>query len=113
MGYDRYSQYTANDFSDFFSLMSRFFAAASSDSDSSDEDFSTSDNSSVSSVEETIQKKSKWMVGNGSDSESEDEVKVVKSAADKRFDEMRAVSKSITNALKIKDWLTVSNGTHY
>lgn len=44
------------------------------------------------------------------DSDSEDEKKVVKSAKDKRIEEMQAIGKAIDNALKIGDWVATSNG---
>ena len=47
---------------------------------------------------------------NGDDEDSDDERKVVKSAAAKRIDEMIAVGKTIENALKINDWVAISNG---
>lgn len=48
--------------------------------------------------------------GGESDEDSDDERKVVKSAAEKRIDEMVAVGKTIENALKINDWVAISNG---
>lgn len=77
--------------------MSRFLkTAAGSDSDSSSEDSDDSDDSD--SDEDG---------GDGSD----DEVKqVVKSAKDKRLDEMEATGKVMDNALKINDWVAISNG---
>lgn len=45
--------------------------------------------------------------------DSDDEVKkVVKSAKDKRLDEMEATGKVMDNALKINDWVAISNGMH-
>ncbi|KAJ3045344.1 Translation initiation factor 3 subunit c [Rhizophlyctis rosea] len=44
------------------------------------------------------------------ESEDEDDVKrVVKSARDKQFDEMRATVKVLTNAKKINDWVAIQN----
>jgi translation initiation factor 3 subunit C len=50
--------------------------------------------------------------GDDSDEEESDEdaKKVVKSAQDKRLDEMDASVKRIENALKIDDWVTVNSG---
>lgn len=51
-----------------------------------------------------------------SDEESDsddDERKVVKSAKDKRLDEVEATIKNIDNAAKINDWVTISNGTYF
>ena len=44
-----------------------------------------------------------------SDEDSEDEKRVVKSAKDKRFDELRANIKSLNNARKINDWVAIQN----
>lgn len=91
--------------------MSRFLKSAG-DSDSSD-DSSDDDESEMSSDEEE-QKKPKvgrFVHGASSDDESDEDVKrVVKSARDKRTDEMEATGKSMDNALKINDWVAISNG---
>lgn len=49
-------------------------------------------------------------MGDSSDSDSEDERKVVKSAKDKRIEEMQTIQKAIDNALKIGDWVATSTG---
>ena len=47
-----------------------------------------------------------------SDESDEEEVKrVVKSAKDKRFEEIEATTKAIENGGKINDWVVISNGT--
>lgn len=47
------------------------------------------------------------------ESDGEDEAKkVVKSAKDKRLDEMEATGKVMDNALKINDWVAISNGMY-
>ncbi|KAI5454192.1 Translation initiation factor 3 subunit c [Naganishia albida] len=43
------------------------------------------------------------------DSDEDDERKVVKSAKDKRLDEVEATIKTIENAAKINDWVAISN----
>jgi translation initiation factor 3 subunit C len=46
--------------------------------------------------------------------ESDEEVKrVVKSARDKRLEDMEATGKAIDNALKINDWIAISTGQHH
>ena len=113
--------------------MSRFFAASSSGSDSdsdSDDKSLTSDSqfqsdselSSISSKGEKGPKfggkGGKWLKRENADSDFDssssdddgDGKKVVKSARDKRFDELRSFVKVLLNALKIKDWITVQNG---
>ncbi|KAI8826945.1 eukaryotic translation initiation factor 3 subunit 8 N-terminus-domain-containing protein [Fimicolochytrium jonesii] len=48
--------------------------------------------------------------GSDSDEDSDDDTKrVVKSARDKRFDEMRGTVKSLKNAQKINDWVAIQN----
>jgi hypothetical protein len=75
-------------------VMSRFLKTAGSGSSSSESD---SDEDSDESDSE--------------DEDSESEVKkVVKSAKDKRLDEMEATGKVMDNGLKINDWVAISNG---
>jgi len=111
--------------------MSRFFRqAADSDSESSD-----SEESLLSSDEDASPAKaaapaktamSRFLrTANASDSsssssesesdsdeeESDEEIKrVVKSARDKRLEEMEATGKAMDNALKINDWIAISSG---
>lgn len=51
-------------------------------------------------------------VGESDESEDEDKVTVVKSAKDKRHEELEAVVKLIENASKIGDWSTISTGQY-
>ena len=89
--------------------MSRFLRTAGSESSSSDSDSDDEDEDSDASDDEGKPKKSKFL---RSDSEGEDDVKrVVKSAKDKRLDEMEATGKTMDNALRINDWIAISNGT--
>jgi translation initiation factor 3 subunit C len=112
--------------------MSRFFAASSSGSDSdSDSDNSLSSDSQFQSDSELSSlssqsekgpklggKGGKWLKRDNSDSDSDggssddDGKKVVKSARDKRFDELRSYVKVMHNGLKIKDWLSIQNGIY-
>ncbi|KAI0705025.1 eukaryotic translation initiation factor 3 subunit 8 [Cerioporus squamosus] len=90
--------------------MSRFLKSAG-DSDSSDE--SSDDEEEMSSDEEEAQeakpKGGRFLHGASSDEESDEDVKrVVKSAKDKRLDEMEATGKAMDNALKINDWVAIS-----
>src|ERR1700683_5376416 len=76
-------------------VMSRFLKTAGSSSSSSESD---SDEDSDESDEER-------------DEDSDGEVKkIVKSAKDKRLDEMEATGKVMDNGLKINDWVAISNG---
>jgi translation initiation factor 3 subunit C len=95
--------------------MSRFFANRS-DSDSSDEDFTTSSSDNESFSDESIQQeqqeqpKNRWLVGQGGDSDSDDDSKkVMKSAKAKRYDDMRSTCSSITDAILEKDWVAAQN----
>lgn len=94
--------------------MSRFLkGAGDSDSDESSDD----DESEASSDEdEEAQQKPKSTLGRfvhgaSSDEDSDEDVKrVVKSAKDKRLDEMEATGRAMDNALKINDWVAISTG---
>jgi translation initiation factor 3 subunit C len=100
-------------------MASRFWAAGSSSeeeesdveetSSSSSGSSSDSDSSSgSSSSSETSQKKgiSRFMVGS-SDSDSEDDRRVVRSAKDRRFDELKATCEEIRNKMAINDWSAI------
>lgn len=82
--------------------MARFLKGAagsgSSSSESSDEEDGNDD---------------AFLVGDGGSESDEDVKKVVKSASAKRMDEMEGVGKIIENALKINDWVAISNGALY
>ncbi|KAI0823390.1 eukaryotic translation initiation factor 3 subunit 8 [Trametes gibbosa] len=89
--------------------LSRFLKNAG-DSSSSDED--SSDEESDSSGNEAPKKRPgrRILHGDTSGDDSDEDVKrVVKSARDKRLDEMEATGKVMDNALKINDWVAISN----
>jgi hypothetical protein len=94
--------------------MSRFLRLANDDSDSSsseskseDEDGSDDDDDAP---KEAKAKKSAFL-RDSDDEESDEEVKrVVKSARDKRLEEMEGTGKTMDNALKINDWIAISAG---
>ena len=80
-----------------------------SDSDSEDDDGSESDDQDQD--EDTGKKKSRFLVGDSGDEDSDEDVKrVVKSAQAKRLEEMEASGKLMDNALKINDWVAISTG---
>ena len=57
------------------------------------------------------QKVSRFLATGSDDEDSDEEVKrVVKSAKDKRLEEMEATGTSMNNALKINDWTAISTG---
>ena len=116
--------------------MSKFFTSggSSSESSSEEEEYSLSEEEEEKKSEEESEEEedeseedeesssdddagkagaSKFLKDQVSSDESEDEdkVTVVKSAKDKRLEELEAVERLIDNAVKINDWSTISNGT--
>jgi translation initiation factor 3 subunit C len=91
--------------------MSRFLRTAnasdsSSESESEDEDESDDEGG----THKETKPKSRFL-RDSDDEESDEEVKrVVKSARDKRLEEMEATGKAMDNALKINDWIAISSG---
>ena len=63
------------------------------------------------------QRRSRFLRTESDEDESDEEAtRVVKSAKDKRLEEMEACGKTMDNALKINDWVAISNGAfgpHY
>ena len=95
--------------------MSRFLkGAGGSDSSSSDSESEEDDDSDESEQDDAAPKpKSRFLKTKGDssdDSDDSDVKRVIKSAKDKRQDEMEATGKSIDNALKINDWVAILNG---
>lgn len=112
--------------------MSRFFTADSSSESSSDEEELYSDQEQDDDLEDEDSEEeeeeddasssdsddggktggSRFLrdVAESDESEDEDKVTVVKSAKDKRHEELEAVVKLIDNASKIGDWSTISTG---
>lgn len=97
--------------------MSRFLKkTGGDDSDSSSSSGSESDDDHDNDGDGTRQPKkaSKFLVkgdASSSGSESDDDVKVVvKSARDKRLEELDALGRTIENAVRINDWVAINNG---
>lgn len=115
--------------------MSRFFTAGDSSSESSssdEEELYSGDEAQQKSEEESSSEEeateeedeassdeeggkggvSKFLrdVASSDESEDEDRHTVVKSAKDKRLEELEAVVKLIENARKINDWSSISTG---
>ncbi len=94
--------------------MSRFLK--SGDSDSSDESSDDEEEMSDDDEQEAKPKQGgRFLHGASSGEESDEDVKrVVKSAKDKRLDDMEATGKAMDNALKINDcdWVAISTSTH-
>ena len=94
--------------------MSRFLRTAnasdssssSSESESEDED----DSDDEGAAHKGAKPKSRFL-RDSDEEESDEEIKrVVKSARDKRLEEMEATGKTMDNALKINDWIAISSG---
>ncbi|CCM00393.1 uncharacterized protein FIBRA_02423 [Fibroporia radiculosa] len=95
--------------------MSRFLRTGGSDSSDSDSDSEeeSDDESEMSGDDDEkdgAKKRSRFLRTESDDEDSDEDVKrVVKSARDKRLDEMEACGKTMDNALKINDWVAISN----
>ena len=96
--------------------MSRFLKRqgdSSSDESSSEEESEMSDEDEDEERETAKPRVGRFLQGASSDEESDEDVKrVVKSAKDKRLEEMEATGKVMDNALKINDWVAISTGAH-
>ncbi len=92
--------------------MSRFLKSAGDSSSSSDD---SSDEESEMSEDEDKEKPrvGRFLHGASSDDSDDDTKRVVKSARDKRLDEMEATGKLMDNALKINDWVAISTGAPF
>ena len=108
-------------------MASRFFAASDSsseesseeelysnesDQDESDQDSDEDDSDASDSSSGSVMGANQFLRSDdesSTDSEGEDEGKVLKSAKDKRFDELEATIRLIENAQKINDWAVISD----
>ena len=88
--------------------MARFLKTAGSDSSDSD----SSDDSDSDSDEEKPRRSGLPLHSDSEDEDSEEEAKGARimSAQEKRLAEMEATGKAMDNALKISDWVVISNG---
>ncbi|CAK8530129.1 unnamed protein product [Lathyrus sativus] len=91
-------------------MASRFWTQG--DSDSEEEEQSDYDeeieNAAVESAATQGNKSNYYLQGNATDSDDEDgQKRVVKSAKDKRFDEMASTVDQMKNAIKINDWVSL------
>ena len=85
------------------------------ETESEDEDQDEDDSDSSSDDEAKGTGASRFLRAGGSDSEEsedEDREKVVKSAKDKRLEEVEGTIKLIENAEKINDWVVISSGKY-
>ena len=83
-----------------------------SEEEESDEEDASEDEASSSSDEGGKSGVSKFLrdVASSDESEDEDKVTIVKSAKDKRLEELEGVVKIIDNAVKINDWSSIATG---
>lgn len=96
--------------------MSRFLktGSGSDSSSSSDDDDESGDDSDDGGGRAAPQAKKSRFIKGGADSDSDEssdeEKRVVKSAKDKRLEELQAIGQNIENKLKIGDWVATSIG---
>jgi len=94
--------------------MSRFLRTANASDSSSSSSGSESEDEDESDDEGGAHKEAKSksrFLRDSDEEESDEEVKrVVKSARDKRLEEMEATGRAMDNALKINDWIAISSG---
>jgi len=88
--------------------MSRFLRTAGSDSS----DDSDSDEESDSDSDAAPRRGGDDAEEEESDEEDKPQIRIL-SAVDKRLKEMEATGKVMENALKINDWMAISNGVYY
>ena len=96
--------------------MSRFLRTANASDSSSSSSESESEDEDESDDEGEAHKEAKpksRFLRDSDEEESDEEVKrVVKSARDKRLEEMEATGRTMDNALKINDWIAISSGVY-
>lgn len=90
--------------------MSRFLRTAGSDSSDSDSDEDSDSDS------DAPPRRSGLPLRDESGDEDSDDADTpgvrIKSASERRLDEMKATGKLMENALRINDWVAISNGMH-
>jgi translation initiation factor 3 subunit C len=91
--------------------MSRFLRTAEASDSSSESESEDEDESEDEGVTNKEAKPKSRFLRDSDEEESDEEVKrVVKSARDKRLEEMEATGRAMDNALKINDWIAISSG---
>ena len=91
--------------------MSRFLRTANaSDSSSSSSESELEDEDDSDDAQKEAKPKSRFLRDSDEEESDEDVKRVVKSARDKRLEEMEATGKTMDNALKINDWIAISSG---
>ena len=89
--------------------MSRFLRTAGSDSSDSDSDEDSDSDSDAPPRRSGPQRDES---GDEDSDDAEAPGARIKSASERRLDEMKATGKLIQNALNINDWVAISNGMH-
>ncbi|KAJ3323439.1 Translation initiation factor 3 subunit c [Blyttiomyces sp. JEL0837] len=80
-----------------------------SEDDDDDEPKPTTGKSGAGKSANALSKFGKGAVSDDSDDDSDDNVRVVKSVRDKRFEEMRTIVRALNNGKKINDWAAMQN----
>ncbi len=95
--------------------MSRFLRTAGSDSSSSDSDESEDSDSDSDDDARPAKRTGLPLRSDSEDEDSEEDTKAgvrIMSAQERRLADMESTGKAIDNALKINDWVAISNGAY-
>lgn len=89
-------------------MASRFWAASDDSEDQTEQETEESEDESTDSDSSSDSGKgpNRFLVGD-SDSESEDERRVIRSAKDKRYEELQAACDELRNKMHINDWASI------
>lgn len=92
--------------------MSRFLRTEGDDDSDSTSESDEDDSDDGGAVDdEPVKKRSRFLKGADSDSSDEESVKhIVKSAKDKRIEELEASGAAIEQKIKINDWAAINSG---